>query len=51
MGEEGVKVTKIHYINDLQREVEATICDIVIASEKIEIKYKVYMEPSEDKKQ
>ncbi len=48
----GTKVrTKVHFMNDRRREVEAVICGIEIDGEKNEIKYKIHMEPDEfDKK-
>lgn len=44
----GTKVTaKIHYMNDLRREVDAVICGIEIDGENNTIKYKIHIEPTE----
>ena len=44
----GTKVrTKVHFLNDSRKEVEAVICGITIDGEKDKIKYKIHMEPTE----
>lgn len=47
----GTKVrSRIHYMNDPRREVDAVICGIEIDGEKNKIKYKIDIPPTEEDK-
>lgn len=44
----GTKVrTKIHFMNDSRKEVDAVICGINIDGEENRIRYKIHMKPTE----